>query len=173
MAKRPAPASAGRPVWIGAAAPVEPAPLAALEAADARDEVRELRAPLTDEAADSAADEADSATELIAPEAAELADAATLEASLAALPVSEPKTVLKPLVVTTTEPAEFVTVPTMGTTVTTLWPADWAAEASEPVTEAAADAAAPDAVARALVRMPTAGGGPAEPEATPAHWLRP
>lgn len=120
--------------------------------------------------------------------ASEAREAVALLAALAALPVSEPKTVLKPLVVTTTEPSEFVTVPTMGTTVTTLAAADWAWEASEPVMDAAADAAAPDAVARAPVKMGTAGGTP-EPETplvrsalhgkcnwghhVPAHWAAP
>lgn len=108
-------------------------------------------------AAEAAADEADSTAELSAELIAELAEAATLEAWLAALPVSEPKTVLKPVVVSTAEPAEFVTVATRGTVVTALWAFE-AAEASEPVTEAITDAAAPEAVSRAEVKMGSAAG---------------
>jgi hypothetical protein len=112
-------------------------------------------------AAEAAADVAEPAAEL----AAELADAARLDAALAALAVSEPKTVLKPVVVTTAEPAEFVTVPTRGMVVTALR----AADASEPVTEAAADAAAPLALARADDRMGRAGRAPEALAETPAH----
>lgn len=75
-----------------------------------------MRAPLADEAAELAADEADATAEL----KAELPEAATPEASLAKLPVNEPKTVLKPVVVVMTEPAELVMVPTRGTVVTAL-----------------------------------------------------
>jgi hypothetical protein len=116
-------------------------------------------------AAEATADEADAtadAAELTAELTAPLAEAATLEAWLAALPVSEPKTVLKPVVVSTAEPAEFVTVAIRGTVVTALW----AADASEPVTEAAAEAAAPEALARAEVKMGSAAGtllAPAKP----------
>lgn len=142
---------------MGAARPAEVAEAAAEPAAEvaelrreAAEEAAELMAPLADEAAETAADEADS----IAPLAAELAETRTLEAWLAADPVSEPKTVLKPVVVGTAEPAEFVTVPTRGMVVTALW----AAEPSEPVTEAATDAREPVADARAPVKMGSAAG---------------
>jgi|TARA_R110002003_G_scaffold191_21_gene14891 hypothetical protein len=172
---------------MGAAAPgTALVAAAAEEAAERADEAAELIAPLAEEAAElmapladelltvseipseiqcntyaaeAAADEA----EFNAPEAAELAEAARLEAALAALPVSEPKTVLKPVVVVMTEPAELVMVPTRGTVVTALW----ATDASEPVTEAAADAAAPDALARAEVRIGTAASEPEAADAAP------
>lgn len=103
-----------------------------------------------------AAEAAPLEAEASAPEAAELAEAMAPEAWLAALPVREPKTVLKPVVVGTTDPAELVTEPTRGMVVTALAPAR--PEVSEPTTEAAAEAADPEAVARALVRMGIAAG---------------
>jgi hypothetical protein len=81
--------------------------------------------------------------------------------------------VLKPVVVTTTEPAELVMVPTRGMVVTADWAAeaaDEATDASEAVTEAAADPAAPVALARAEVKMGRAAGVPETLEAAAAHW---
>jgi hypothetical protein len=137
----------------------------ALEVSEAKaplaEEAAELRAPLAEERADPAADEAEAA----APEAAELAEAMAPEAWLAALPAALPKTVLRPVVVVMTEPAESVTVASRGTVVTALMAAeapDWMAE---PIT--------PEALARAPVRMGTA-AGMLEPEAeaaAPRHWL--
>lgn len=145
-----------------AEAAAEPAAEVAELAREAAEEAAEAMAPLADEAAEAAADEADPTI----PEAAELAEAIIPEAWLAADPVSEPKTVLKPVVVGTAEPSEFVTVPTRGMVVTALW----AAEPSEPVTEAATDASEPEADARASVKMGSAAGadGVAKPAQTPA-----
>jgi hypothetical protein len=133
-----------------AEAAAEPAAEVAEPTREASEETAELGEPLADEAAEAAADEADS----MMPLAAELAEATIPEASLAADAVREPKTVLKPVVVGTAEPAESVTVPTRGMVVTALW----AAEPSEPVIEAATDAAEPEAEARAAVRMGSASG---------------
>jgi hypothetical protein len=170
MAKAPTPARTGRPVWMGAlpAWVAEEAAEPAAEVAELSREVAELRAPEAADEADAsapeAADEADARApeaaedaEASAPEAAELPEAMMPEAWLAALPVSEPKTVLKPVVVGTTEPAELVTEPTRGMVVTAL-AALPAPDASELATDAAAEAAAPEAVANAPVRMGTAGG---------------
>jgi hypothetical protein len=60
MAKAPAPARTGRPVWMGALPgtaeeAAEPAALVAEEAADARREVAEPRAPLAEERAEATA----------------------------------------------------------------------------------------------------------------------
>lgn len=164
MAMTPAPARTGRPVWMGAAAPGTAlvAAAAAEEAAERADEAAELRAPLADEAAELRAPLADEAADAAADEAEFNAP----DAALAADPVNEPKTVLKPVVVVMTEPAELVMVPTRGTVVTALW----AADASEPVTEAAAEAAAPEAPARAEVRIGTAARVPEAAEAAPLHW---
>lgn len=67
-------------------------------------------------AAEAAFEEAEAS----APEAAELPLAMMPEACEAADPVKEPKTVLKPVVLTMTEPALFVMVPTRGMVVTAL-----------------------------------------------------
>lgn len=115
--------------------------------------------------ADPAAEEAEAS----APDAAEDPEAMMPEAWLAALPVREPKTVLKPVVVGTTEPALLVTLPTRGIVVTALW-AEPAPEGSrEPPTEAAAEAAEPVTEARAPVRMGIAAGTCEAETAAPAH----
>jgi len=170
MAKAPTPARTGSPVWMGAlpGEATEEAAEPAAEVAELRREVSELRAPEAADEADAIAPEAAEEADATAPEAADDAEAMTPEAWLAALPVSEPKTVLKPVVVGTTEPAELVTEPTRGMVVTAL-AALPAPDASELATEAAADAAAPEAEAKAPVRMGIAGGGVAAEGAAPAH----
>lgn len=115
-------------------------------------------------AAEAAADEADP----IAALAAELAEAAIPEAWLAALPISELKRVLEPVVVMKVEPAESVVVARRGTVVTALIMALLAAEPTAPVTDEAAEAAAPEALARAEVKMGTAAGVPADETAASA-----
>jgi hypothetical protein len=108
--------------------------------------VKDVRADKMTYAAEARADEADSASDERAP----LSDEATPEASLAALPVNELKTVLKPVVVVITLPAESVTVARRGRVVMALW--------APPVTEAPAEARASEALATAEVRMGMAAG---------------
>jgi hypothetical protein len=122
-------------------------------AAELRADEAEARAPEAADEADARAPEAWDEADARAPEAADEADASTPDAWLAALPVSEPKTVLKPVVVGTRDPAELVMVATRGSVVTALAPGR-----TEAIMEAAADAADPEALASAPVKMGMAAG---------------
>lgn len=173
------PATTGTPVTLGAA-PCEGTLEAALEAAEpaasVAEEAAELAALAAEEAAEAAdavadarADETDSAIEDKPELSSEAIEEATLEAALAAESVSAPElyTVLKPEVMVSTLPSELVTVAIRGRVVI----ADWSAL---PVAEDPPDAvpAASVALARAEVRMDSAGGTVVEPvteETTPSQ----